>query len=359
MKIIVYAICKNEEQFVDRWVESMSEADAIYVADTGSTDNTVNKLKEKGVIVNEIHLDEWRFDVARNMSLEFVPQDADICVCTDLDEVFNKGWRKLLEDAWQIGKTTRLKYKYTWSFNDDGTRGTTFWIEKIHLRHGFKWIHPVHEVLEYNGELPDTYATEGRIQLDHYPDKTKSRGQYLPLLEKSVEEAPDDDRNMHYLGREYMFYGKWDDCIRTLKKHLEMPSATWKDERSASMRYIARCYIKKNDFTKAINWYYKSIAEAPYLREGYVELAKLSYTIKDYSLCYAMIEEALKIKDRPQTYINEAFCWDYSVYDYGAIAAYKIGAYDKALNLAEKAYEMSPSDERLKNNIIEIKKAIS
>ena len=44
-KICVYAICKNESQFVDRWYESMKEADEIVVVDTGSTDDTVEKLK--------------------------------------------------------------------------------------------------------------------------------------------------------------------------------------------------------------------------------------------------------------------------------------------------------------------------
>ncbi len=39
-RVCVYAICKNEEQFVDRWINSMSEADQIVVLDTGSTDNT-------------------------------------------------------------------------------------------------------------------------------------------------------------------------------------------------------------------------------------------------------------------------------------------------------------------------------
>ena len=98
-KIIVYAISKNEEIFVDRWVESMKEADQIYVLDTGSTDNTVSKLKEKGVIVKEEIINPWRFDVARNKSLELLPEDTDICVCTDLDEVFEKGWRKKLEES--------------------------------------------------------------------------------------------------------------------------------------------------------------------------------------------------------------------------------------------------------------------
>ena len=41
-KICVYAICKNEEKFVSRLVESMKEADKIFVLDTGSTGEIVN-----------------------------------------------------------------------------------------------------------------------------------------------------------------------------------------------------------------------------------------------------------------------------------------------------------------------------
>ena len=122
-----------------------------------------------------------------------------------------------------------------------GQEGIVFWIEKIHARHGFRWVHPVHEVLQWVGEgMPGKTITVNGLQLNHHPDPHKSRGQYLPLLELSVKEAPHDDRNMHYLGREYLYKGRWDDCIRTLKHHLLMPEATWKDERAASMRYIAR-----------------------------------------------------------------------------------------------------------------------
>ena len=89
MKICVYAICKNEEKFVDRFYESAKDADAIYVLDTGSTDDTVNKLKSHGVIVEQKKIDPWRFDVARNLSLDMIPEDFDVCVCLDLEEVFN------------------------------------------------------------------------------------------------------------------------------------------------------------------------------------------------------------------------------------------------------------------------------
>ena len=215
-KVIVYAIAKNEESFVDRWVDSMSEADEIYVLDTGSTDNTFNKLKERGVKVMKKEIIPWRFDVARNESLALVPEDADICVCTDLDEVARKGWRDKLEEIWQE-ETTRARYNYNWHLDENGNPKVNFYIEKIHSRHDYKWTHPVHEILTYIGGDKEKVVTTDEITIDHYPDNTKSRGSYLPLLELSVEESPEDDRNMHYLGREYMYYQRWNECIDTTK----------------------------------------------------------------------------------------------------------------------------------------------
>ena len=87
-RIYVYAICKNEEKFAERWVRSMQEADGICVLDTGSTDGTAERLRELGAHVTQEAVTPWRFDTARNRSLELVPEDADLCVCTDLDEVF-------------------------------------------------------------------------------------------------------------------------------------------------------------------------------------------------------------------------------------------------------------------------------
>lgn len=63
MRIAVYAICKNESQFVDRWMDSMSEADQVVVLDTGSTDDTVERLKKRGAQVTVELISPWRFDV--------------------------------------------------------------------------------------------------------------------------------------------------------------------------------------------------------------------------------------------------------------------------------------------------------
>jgi len=349
--ICVYAICKNEAQFAERWMASMSEADQVVVLDTGSTDDTVKRLRALGARVTAEAITPWRFDVARNRSLELVPPDTDICVCTDLDEVFRPGWRAALEAAWTPG-ASQARYRYTWSFNPDGSEGVVFWSEKIHARHGCRWTHPVHEVLTWNsGCRPGPMVTAEGIQLNHHPDPAKSRSQYLPLLELSVRENPDDDRNVHYLGREYLFHGRWDDCIHTLTRHLSMPAARWRDERAASMRYIAKACIQKGQPLAARDWYLRAIAEAPHLREPYIDLALLLYERQEWNGVLYFTSCALTITDRPRTYICEAASWGSLPYDLRAIALWHTGRLAEAAEAADQALSREPDNPRLQENV--------
>lgn len=356
MKVVVYAISKNEEKFVNRWCNSMKEADEIYVLDTGSDDDTVKLLRENGVNVIFKEIKPWRFDVARNESLSLVPMDADVCVCTDLDEVFVPGWREKLEKIWIAGNN-RLRYVYNWSLDEENKPIISFYGEKIHSRQGYKWTHPVHEVLKYDGD-DEKFLLTDNIVVNHYPDSSKSRGCYLSLLELSVKECPDDDRNMHYLGREYMYYSRWNECIDTLINHLKLPRATWKDERCASMRFIARSYINMGRYDEARIWLQKAIEEAPYLRDPYVEMALLDYRLGNDLEVIKNCTLALKIKDNKMTYINEKFCWDYTIDDLLSISYYNLGLYDIALFYVERALGYDSSNERLiKNREVMYKKS--
>ncbi len=350
LKVYVYAICKNESKFVEEYIKSMSEADGIYVLDTGSTDDTVEKLKKLNVNVKQEIIKPFRFDVARNKSLEMVPKDADICVCTDFDEVFDKGWREKLEKTWLKENPTRVEYLYNWSFDEYGRPATTFYMSKIHKRNAYTWYHPVHEVLKCLEKTEKSVIVEGMI-LNHHQDIKKTRSSYLPLLEMSVEEDSEDDRNMHYLGREYMYYEKWNEAIDTLERHLNLKSSTWKDERAASMRFIARSYMGLKRTMDAKMWLEKAIEEAPYLREGYVELANLYYLEENYEKTYFYLKEASKIKEKSKTYINEDFCWNAYFYDMFSVVAFYLGKKEEALENVKKAIELDKNNKRLKKNL--------
>lgn len=354
MKICVYAICKNEEKFIERWYESVKEADKIFVLDTGSTDESVSKLKKLGVTVKSEIISPWRFDVARNKSLQMVDEDTDVCVCMDLDEVFEKGWRKKLERIWQED-TTRASYTYNWSLDDKGKPLVSFYSDKIHTREGYKWTHPVHEVLSYDGEEKRVF--DETIVVNHFPDRSKSRGSYLPLLELSVKEDPTDDRNMHYLGREYMYYERWNEAIDTLIRHLNLEKAVWKDERCASMRFIGRCYKHLKRPLEAVMWYEKALEEAPHLKEAYSELALFYYENGDYDKAIPLFLKTLKVNKNYKTYITEWFSTDFSVYDFLSICYFNLKQYDKALEYANKALEIEKDERVLQNKKIIMEKA--
>ncbi|MPW24380.1 glycosyl transferase family 2 [Alkalibaculum sp. M08DMB] len=354
-KVCVYAICKNEARFVDRWMESMSEADTIIVTDTGSEDGTVQMLLKKGAVVYNEKVNPWRFDLARNISLDHVPEDIDICVCTDLDEIFEDGWRRCLEDVW-TPETKMAKYLYNWSLKSDGTPDVQFHYFKAHSRNDYKWIYPVHECLKYIGKLPEKKVFATGMVLNHYPDDTKSRCSYLPLLEMAVEETPEDDRVTYYLGREYMYKGMWEECISILKRHLNLESSIWKEERCAAMRWIAKSYFELSNHTEAFSWYYKAIVECPHMREPYIECAQVAYLVKNWEMVFFMTEEALKIHEKSPVYVNMGYCWDHTPDDLKAISCYWLGMYHKSLTHAKAALSYTPNDKRLIDNLNIIEK---
>lgn len=347
-KICVYAICKNEMKFIDRWFNSVKEADYVCVLDTGSTDGSYEHLKNLGTITAQKVYENFRFDVARNDSMKLIPDDAEILVCVDIDEILLPGWSKLLKNNWN-NSIGRVRYRYTWNFNPDGSEGVVFLADKIHKNNHFKWVNPVHEVLEKTTTAPLATIDLPNIKVHHLADTTKSRSSYLPLLELAVKENPENDRNVHYLGREYMFNKEYDKAIETLKKHLLLTSATWNEERSASHRYIAKCYSFKNDYENQEKHLFLALLECNFSREPYFDLALMYYKKKNYLKSALAFEEMFKITKRNLNYISSPICWSSLPYDMLSICYYELGNYNKALSCVDKAIELD-NDVRLINN---------
>lgn len=351
MKIGIYTISKNESIHVDRFMDSVGEADGVFVADTGSTDDTVSKLQARGAIVSNITVSPWRFDVARNISLDLVPGDFDVVISVDLDEVLTPGWRDAIEAVFAEGDVDRLRYQYAWSHNPDGSPGVTFWYDKCHSRHGYRWVKPVHEILQLEAGRTERIKYSDKFWLHHWPDSTKSRSSYLGLLELAVKEEPHDDRSAHYLGREYMFWSHYDKAIAELKRHLSLPSATWGAERAASMRFISRCYLAKGERAEAINWLHRACGEAPEDREPWLELAKAYHQVNDHVGTYYAATNGLRITERKLSYISDPEAWGHTLHDLAGISAYYLGSYQDSVDQTTKALSFLPGNERLVKNL--------
>lgn len=367
-KICVYAITKNEEQFVEKWYESMKEADSVVVLDTGSTDNTVNKLKELGATVEVKVIDPWRFDVARNEAMKLVPDDCNILISTDLDEILEPGWAQPLREKWIEGVHERGVYKYTWSHLADGSDGRVFRYDKIHSRK-WEWRCPVHELL-FNKETNDNHYDYNNtldlfndIHLHHYPDQTKSRSSYLPLLELRAQENPEDYYGLIYLAHEYYYRGMYEKSINLLKRII----SDYKD--NYNTLELASCYLfmgdsyrsladisednsKKNAYRQnAINSYQIAIDIDPTYREPYLDLAKVLLDKEDYSLAEYYVKRGLKRSFRHFTWLERDTSWSYEPYDLLCIAAFYGGNKIEAVSYAVKALSFDKENERLISNL--------
>lgn len=343
LKIAVYAISKNEEQFVNRFCDSAQDADLVLIADTGSTDATVARAIENGAVVYDICISPWRFDKARDTALALIPRDFDVCISLDLDEILMDGWRAEIERVWQ-SNTTRLRYQFDWGC------GISFMYEKIHHRHGYHWHHPVHEYPRPDGRITEIYAQTDMLLVKHLPDNTKSRGQYMPLLELAVKEDPICPRNAFYHARELTFYARWTEAITALNRYLGLPGATWNTERGYAMRLLGKSYEHLGQTYEANKWYHMATIECPISREPWIDLSVFAYMQQDWSLSYYSAMKALDIKNKELVYTMDPSAWGEKPYMYAAIAAWNLGKKDEARQLNEEALKFAPNNELLLRN---------
>jgi glycosyltransferase involved in cell wall biosynthesis len=347
MKVAVYCIAKNEEKHVRRWYESSKEADYHIIADTGSDDDTVRIAKELGITVVDVRVIPFRFDDARNASLVAIPEDADYCIALDMDELLQPGWREQLEIAFAEG-IDRPQYRFITDWTAEGAPAVEFDGFRIHRRKGVRWIYPIHEV-------PTVYdGTDTRkkypFEIHHRPDKTKSRGQYLELLEQAVKETP-DARTLYYLGREYFYRQMYPNCAEILKKYLD--KSVFKAERGYAMRMLA-----KAEPDQAEEWLIKSTEEYQ-SREAVLALANHYYNTKQWKECNTVAKIALKITTKPTEFLSEGWAWTHMADDLIAVSAWQLEDYKEAYKYGKKAVEISPNDERLVKNLVFYKEKIN
>ena len=347
MKVAVYTIALNEEKHVERWYNSVKDADYILIADTGSTDKTVEIAKSLGINVVSVLLKPFRFDTSRNAALAALPADIDYCISLDMDEMLSSGWRADMDSLAEIPNNTSaiIRATLTWNVKEDGTPGLQYGADRIHSRWGVTWRQPAHETVSTYGDYHEVRGWVG-FEIIHAADPTKSRSQYLGMLKIAVDEQPYSDRNAYYYARELFYYGKYEEATKEFKRHLGLPTASWAPERASSMRHIG-----KMNPEEAVEWFIKAAEESPGRREPFVDLASHYYATEDWENCYKYSKKALEITEKKLDYMCEEASWSSLPWDYAALSAYYTGRYEEALEYGTTALSLDPQNQRLIENI--------
>lgn len=349
-KIVVYAICKNEINYVQSWLDSMSEADYICVLDTGSTDGTYEALQAAGIIVKQKEIKPWRFDTARNESMFLIPSDADICVSVDLDEVFEPGWAETLRNIWKP-EMGMLRYYYISTHTLTGAEGKVFFRDKIHINDPatYYWKYSIHEVLNRDPEAP-LYCTKDII-CHHFQNTATSRKNYLDLLEVEYKENP-DARNLYNYARELYIYENYEQALEVFKEYQKITKNV--NEQAHAYLLMGHCEFFMENNGSAQRYYKLSIETAPHFRMAYLELANLSLIKKDYVEALKLINQALSIRERHLLFVDDEAAWVEKPYILAMWALKELKLYKEALHYAQEAALRNPYYPKIKEIIAEL-----
>jgi len=143
MKIAIYSICKNEEENVKDFIETVKQFDEVVVVDTGSTDNTIKLLEEAGIKVHQLNMpvEEFDFSIARSYSKSLLSKDVDWCGFLDFNERFENYNALWFND---LDATSVIFERYDDFGNGDIKRGLEDHIRFIKPEL-YEWRNAVHE----------------------------------------------------------------------------------------------------------------------------------------------------------------------------------------------------------------------
>ena len=297
IRICVYTILKSEMKFIDRFLESVKDACGIYLLDTGSTDGSYEYLCElaekpewKGkLFVEQKIYKPFRFDVSRTDNMRMIPPPEEggphCCFQVDLDEVLSPGWLPDFQKVcFEHPDFDRLNYLYAWNHDEDGNPGRVFYYNKFHHNHiGYATIRPVHEFIEWVSEEPCPFhgsyrVSDTKIYKHHYPDQTKSRSSYLPLLELRAKENPDELTGLCYLLREYQFNNRYDDSLKVAIT-VYIKAQKWARNETGLLCNIAKelavDFDKVGCADEAEFFYKKALEYEPRLKDSYMQYGQL------------------------------------------------------------------------------------
>ena len=253
MKTAAYTICKNELQYVEKWLYYTKNFTYRVILDTGSTDGTWEKFQEAAktdpnLIVEQKIFTPWLFNVARNYNLDMIPSDVEWCLSPDLDEYFSinvlaemKKTREAKPTVTNISCDRLDLYTENVRVGPPNFLGTN----KIHRRHDYIWAQPIYEHLWFKHK--DRYEVEiynENVYLIHDQDfKKQSRPElYIKMLKDEYETNPTNCWTLWYL---LAHYYKIEDLENYVLCGITFINHTHKDERYTQVRGILT-YIYQN-----------------------------------------------------------------------------------------------------------------
>lgn len=367
MKNKTVALCmivKNESHIILETLNSVKKyLDYWVICDTGSTDNTVELIKDffaKEKIPGEIHTVEWKnFGHNRSQVFEFAHKKADYLWVIDADDIIvgDLNLSHLSADSYSLRYGKGFTYLRSQIFN-----GAHKWMYK-----GVLHEYPVC----LTKENPSAGTIEGEYYIDSRRLGARNLGdpkvKYLKdarVFEEALNVETDTElinRYLFYLAQSYRDADEYELAIKWYLKRIEAKG--WAEEVWFSKYQIGKMYNLLGDFNNARLSFLDAFEYRPTRAESLYSLGKMCNEKGDYFQAEMVLDYASKIPETKDVLFVSKSVYDYEIDFELSIALYWVGEYQRSLELCDRLIamkdEITPSlyEQTVKNRVFSLDKS--
>ena len=292
-KLILLSMVKNESRIIERLMNSVKgRVDAIVICDTGSTDDTVEKVsnwfKTNDISGATFTFPFTNFGASRTKSF-LSCQDWVKSVSWDPENT----WALLLDGDMMLSDVIQQDLK---SLNPliagislKQSSGDLIYTNMRLLRCSEPWIckGATHEAWTCPPGR-DTMQLDSPVLIDHSDGgcKADKYPRDVRLLKEDLAIIPNDARTLFYLGQTYLCMRDWENAITTLKKRIEVGG--WEEELYIARVYLGEAYENSGETEKAIVTYLDAWQNRPHRTEAAMKAIRV-YRKQAKSQMLAMI----------------------------------------------------------------------
>lgn len=349
--IAALMMVKNESKRLSYTLKSLEGyMDSLIVFDTGSTDNTIDILKEwskKTGIPLRLKQGEFvNFSVSRNVSLEFADtfMDVDYLMLFDCNDELRGGDEllKFAKEYMDKPATGFLTCQHWWS----GQYDTYFNMRFIKPRSYWRYKGSVHEFMNVTNtptgqpnvpviKMPESIV----LYQDRTSDDDKSGKRFkrdYELLLADYKKDPTETRTLFYLAQTCSCLQLYDEAFYYYKQRSAL-DGFFEEKFHAYLRAGDLSINLGHDWYDTFAWYMKAFEFLPRV-EPINRIVEHYISKKNWPLAYHFSKLAcsLKFPDHLILFIDKG-AYDYTRWHLMGIIAYYVGEYKDGKEACEKA----------------------
>lgn len=310
-------IVKNESKIITRLLKSVLPLiDSYCICDTGSTDNTIQVIqdffREKNIHSGKIIVEPFKdFGYNRTFALKqcLNMDNADYILLLDADMILEVDPMLSIDDF--KNNLTHDVYNVFQGSPSFIYKNTRLIKNKI----GMSYWGVTHEYLNApNGSTTFTIP-KNQLFINDVGDGGSKQDKFLRdirLLEKGLEENPNNDRYTFYLANSYKNSGQMENAIKTYKKRINLGG--WHDEVWYSYYSMGQCYKELGKMKEAIAAWINGYEFLPTRIENLYEIVNYYRTTSKHTLAYTYYNLAKYERNRKTDFDN--LFLEKDIYDY-------------------------------------------